>query len=456
LGSGQRTGSYKTPLGEIENSFSNIVQTSAGIGRYGQKGFFTLSYGVQDGKYGVPPAESEEEHAEEDHVHHDVNIDWRRHNVRFHGGFRNLDGWLDSFRATVNYSDWRHFEVEGDEIATRFSNDQWTWQGIFQQARRGLLSGSFGAWGMHRDFNTTGAEALAPPVKQNSYAFFAVEELTFEKLRIQFGGRVEHNGYRPGGELEDRSFTGASGSVGLYVPLWTGGAAVVNYTSSYRAPALEELYNFGPHLGNLVFEVGNPDLRRERAHGVEASVRHSGSRVRAELNGYYNRISEFVYLAPTGEIEDGLVEAEYDQAGARYLGAEARLDLMLHPSLWLNLGFDAVDAQIRESKTPLPRIPPVRGRIGFDWRQGGFNVRPELVLANRQWQIFPTETPTAGYSVVNLLGSYTIAGPHVTHMFGVNVFNLGDKLYRNHLSFIKEFAPEIGRGVRFSYTLNFY
>ena len=26
------------------------------------------------------------------------------------------------------------------------------------------------------------------------------------------------------------------------------------------APALEELYNFGPHLGNLAFEIGNPNL----------------------------------------------------------------------------------------------------------------------------------------------------------------------------------------------------
>jgi iron complex outermembrane receptor protein len=466
MGSGQRTGNYKTPLGQVENSFSNIAQTSAGLGRYGTKGFFTLSYGVQDGRYGVPPAEAEHdhdhdhdhEHEEEGHGHghEDVNIDWRRHNVRFHGGWRNLDGWLESFRATVNYSDWRHFEVEGDEIATRFSNNQWTWQGMFQQAKRGLLSGSFGGFAMHRDFKTTGAEALAPPVRQNSYALFAVEELSFERLRVQFGGRLEHNGYNLNGALPDRSFTGASGSIGLYASLWNGGAAVLNYTSSYRAPALEELYNFGPHLGNLAFEVGNPNLRRERAHGVEASLRHRGSRLRAEISGYYNRMLDFVFLAPTGEIEDGLIEAEYDQAGARYLGAEARLDVMLRQDLWLNLGFDAVDAQLRDTRTPLPRIPPVRGRIGFDWRRGGFNVRPEVALANRQWQIFPTETPTAGYAFVNLLGSYTFAGPHVTHMFGVNAFNLNDKLYRNHLSFIKEFAPEIGRGVRFSYTLNFY
>lgn len=264
---------------------------------------------------------------------------------------------------------------------------------------------------MRRDFKTIGEEALAPPVTQNSSALFAVEELTFEKLRVQFGARLEHNGYKVSPARIDRSFTGASASAGLYVPIWKGGAAVVNYTSSYRAPALEELYNRGPHPGNLAFELGNAALKRERAHGLEVSLRHNGRRVRTEINGFYNRVLDFVYLAPTGAIEDGLTEAEYDQADVRYLGAEARLDVMLGPDVWLNMGFDVVDAQIRESKTPLPRIPPVRGRAGIDWRRGGFNVRPELMLTNRQWQVFPTETPTAGYVVANLLGSYTIRGP---------------------------------------------
>jgi iron complex outermembrane receptor protein len=58
--------------------------------------------------------------------------------------------------------------------------------------------------------------------------------------------------------------------------------------------------------------------------------------------------------------------------------------------------------------------------------------------------------------VANLIASYTIAGQHSSHMFGANLFNAGDRLYRNHLSFIKESAPELGRGVRFSYTVNFY
>jgi iron complex outermembrane receptor protein len=248
---------------------------------------------------------------------------------------------------------------------------------------------------MRRDFATVGAEAIAPPVTQNAAAVFTVQELAFEHFRLQFGGRIEHNGYTADGG-RSRSFNGFSGAAGIHVPLPGGAAVVFNYSSSYRAPALEELYNNGPHLGNLVFEIGNENLRRERGDGLELSFRQSGSRSRVELTVFRNAMSDFVYLAPTGNENQNLIEAAYAQADARFLGAEARLDFAMHKDLWLNLGFDVVDAQLEESRQPLPRIPPVRGRIGIDWNRGRFNVRPELLLSNRQWQIFPTETATAG------------------------------------------------------------
>ena len=77
-------------------------------------------------------------------------------------------------------------------------------------------------------------------------------------------------------------------------------------------------------------------------------------------------------------------------------------------------------------------------------------------MANRQWQVAPNETETAGYAVVHLTAMYSITSQHLMHTFQATTFNLGDRLYRNHLSLIKQFAPEIGRGVRFSYTLNWF
>ena len=216
------------------------------------------------------------------------------------------------------------------------------------------------------------------------------------------------------------------------------------------------LFNNGPHPGNAVFEVGTANLRRERSDCVDLAIRHRGRRIRLETNLYRYQMHDFVYFQPTGEEDDGFPVAEYRQADARFTGAEARLEASLHSSLWLLLGFDAVDAHITSSRQNLPRIPPARGRLGFDYRYKGLSVRPELVLANRQWQIAPIETPTAGYAVMNINASYTWASQHLMHTISANSFNLGDRLYRNHLSFIKAYAPEIGRGIRFTYTVNWF
>jgi len=104
---------------------------------------------------------------------------------------------------------------------------------------------------------------------------------------------------------------------------------------------------------------------------------------------------------------------------------------------------------------PLPRIPPVRGTVGLDWRRKAFSLRPEVVMVNRQARVFDNETPTAGYALFNLNASYTFATARTAHINSVNAYNLGDALYRNHLSFIKQIAPEIGRDVRLSYTMRF-
>jgi len=463
-GGGMRTGDYHAPIGRIVGSGTELRHTTAGFGRYSEKFGFNLSYGVQDGKYGVPFASEFHEHHEDEDVtgeeddhgeEEQIGIQFRRHNVRFNGSVRDLGRGFESFQLALNYSDWNHKELEGAAIGTEFFNTQFIYRGTLTQRRRGPLSGSFGFWGMRRDFEARGEEALAPPVSQNAFALFGLEEFSFERVRFQFGGRFEHNGYSPE-ELRNRSFNGASGSAGVFLPAWNGGAVVVNYMHSFRAPALEELYNLGPHVGNVTYEIGNPNLVAERSNAFEVSLRHTAQRVRLETNFFRYGMRNFVYLQPTGAFEDGLPEADYAQADARFLGAEMRSEIGLRRDLWLLLGFDAVDAQLTAGGTPLPRIPPVRGRIGADWRWRSLSIRPELVLANRQWQLAPNETETPGYAVVNLAAAYTFTQKHTMHTFQANLFNLSDRLYRNHLSFIKDLAPEIGRGVRFTYTLQWF
>lgn len=455
-GGAQGISDYDTPIGHIQNSFSRESNFSAGLGYYPKKGFFSFNYTYDKRRYGIPYDSSETDPEV-------VFLNPRRNSYQFKGGFRDSKSILEAGTFSAQYNDYTHAEVNSltGETNTSFKNKTFLYQGVFDQRKSGRVSGRFGFWGQHRDFAAAGEEALAPPTKQNAFAVFALETIDFERASLQVGARLENNRYSPSetvarGILPSRAFTGLSAAIGVRVPTWKGGALVANYSHSYRAPSLEELYNNGPHPGNLAFEIGDPNLKRELGNGLDFGVRHSSKRFKAEANGFYYHIQDFVFLAPTGDVEDGLNVAEYRQASTRYAGTEARVDFALHPSLWANLGTDYVNAKLTQTNTPLPRIPPLRSRAGLEWRVKGLLLNPEVVMASDQNRLFPNETRTAGYTVFGLSGSYLIAGQHSAHIISFNAFNLGDRLYRNHLSFIKEFAPEMGRGLRVTYTYRFF
>lgn len=449
-GGGQRAGDYKTPLGEILNSGLRNYDVSGGGGYYGNKAFLRAGYNFNSNRFGVPfdPAESE---GPED-------LDIRRHNARINAGFHDLSGALDRIHLSFDYIDYMHQELFFDEPEASFFNKTYSYRAIANQKRAGRFSGSFGVSGFRREYEIVGEEALTPPTNQNSFAAFALESMDFGRVAFQVGGRVEHNGYDTieSATIRNRAFTGFSGSAGVRVPVWEGAAFAANYTHSYRAPSLDELYNHGPHPGNLAFEIGDTNLRREVGDGIDLSLRQASDRFRGEFHYFFYNLRDFIFLLPSGEVEDGLPVAEYSQGDSRFFGAELDLSVGLHHNLWLNAGLDYVNAELKDTNTPLPRIPPLRGRVGFDFQYKGFRLNPEVLMARDQDRLFINETRTPGYGVVNVLASYTVARQHSAHIFSVNGFNLGDKLYFNHLSFIKNFAPEIGRGVRFTYTVRFF
>ncbi len=466
LGSGgQRTSDYSSATERIFNSRSRANTGNASASYYGERNWFTAGFTSQRAYYQLPNAHGEEEHEEhegeeahdeeeeEGHGHENIALPVNRWNLRLQGGRR------DTYQYGLNYADYRHKELEGAEVGTRFFNKVFDYRGLVEQKRRGPFSGSFGVWGLRRDYEAIGDEAIVPPTTQNAFAVYGVESIDLERLRFQFGGRVETNRYKPATGLA-RNFTGFSGSAGVSYRLDDRSNVLANFSRAFRAPALEELYANGPHPGLMAFEIGDVNLRRERMHGLDASYRRQDGRIKTEFNVFRYWLSGQVFLAPTGEIEDDLPVADYKQGDSTYTGVDARLDATITSWLGLKLGFDTVRTEVRtnltEQRLSLPRTPPVRGRLGIDWRYKGFTVTPEMVLAARQDRVFTNETETAGYGVVNLRAGYTWVTQHAVHLFGLNFFNANNQLYRNHLSFLKAVAPEIGRGATINYSVRFF
>lgn len=476
--SAQRTGDYNTPIGRVENSASRSNTESFGAGYYADKFWVNGTYGLDIRRYGIPYAAIFEGGGEEVRaafgvlptVDDDIDLRQRRHNFRINGGFRDLNNpFLSGVQYNLDYTDYRHKEIEiADGIAetgTIFDNKTFSYRSLFEQTKYGKLTGRFGFEGFNRGYEVNGAEQLVVgKIKQNAFSAFTLQELGFERVKFQFGGRIENNRYRPDNtDYLERDFTGFSGAVGMNVALWQGGAFIVNYSNSYRAPALEELYNNGPHIGTVTFELGNQNLRNERANGIDFSLRHQSDRFRITGDVYYYRINDFVFFQYQDEdgdgdvdIEDGLPVARYEQADASYFGAEVSADVTFHKYVGGFLSFDTVRAKLIDNDQNIPRIPPARLRTGLDFRYKDLSIRPEALFVADQDKTAPLETRTAGYGLFNVAGSYTIGRQHIAHIFSVNAYNLTDRLYRNHLSFIKELTPEIGRGIRFGYTVRFF
>ncbi|MBA3600101.1 MAG: TonB-dependent receptor [Acidobacteria bacterium] len=504
-----REGDYNTPLGRIPNSAARSYGGATSLGYFGDKGFIKGSFNLDRRRYGVPYAPvfesgvllttpsgepcagEEKEKRGEEPCQYDIfairdafanqlpptpdeaiDLRMRRNNYRASGGFRDLKSAIPQADFYFDFTDYRHEEVETadgiDTVATNFLNDTFTYRGVFQQAGYKNLTGRFGFEGFRRSYLTEGAEQLVDGrVRQNNFSVFGLEEFSFDRVALQFGGRVETNRYRPTNQIyQERDFTGFSGAIGARFRLWQGASFVANFNSSYRAPALEELYNFGAHPGTVTFEIGDQNLERERSNGIELSLRQNLRRVRINGSFFYYGISNFVYLAPQDEdgdgnidVEDNLPVAAYLQNDSRFVGADVTVDVDINNYLGAFFIGDVVSARLRDSfDTPLPRITPARARFGVDFRYKGLSVRPEAVFVSRKSanDVFALETPTAGYGLFNVNASYTYATERYAHIFTFGGQNLNDKLYRNHVNFIKDLLPEPGRGVRGSYTIRFF
>jgi len=466
-GGGRRSSDVDTPLGPLANSQSRNGFGSVGLAWTGAKGYLGGSYGYDDTRYGVPVVEDGQ-----------VELTPRRHAFSLRGGGENLTGAFDSFRATLAVRRYQHDEIAAGNVETAFSNDTTELEILSSHRPLGRFKGSVGASYLDRAFDARGEEALSPAVSQNGAAAFLYEEVTWPHVTVQFGSRLEHAQYRPAGE-ESRTFTTGSGSLGVL--LRPAGAddrvtVALSLARAARIPALEELFYFGTHAGNFAFEAGNPELRPEHAIGFDAALRWRGPRVSGEVAYFRNSVHDFVYRRQLSEEEfaarQPLYEARFPSrdlsepdgefpiveniaADSVLQGLEAHGDIRLSSSLTAELGADYVRGTVSTTGEFLPRIPPLRARAGLRYQRNAFQAGGEVVAVARQDRVSGLETPTDGYGLLKLYAAYSVQSGVWLHTITARVDNVGDELYRNHLSLIKDMAPEMGRNFRLLYGVKF-
>ncbi len=477
-GNTRRTGDYRSPLGSVDGSRTAMDQGEAGLGLRGGRAYLSASARLDDSRYGVPLAGML--HGADEGEEQTVEVAMERRQVRTDFGFEDLG---DTFRAaafTVRYSEFvqDEIEMEGDgppELETHHENRSLVFRGELESSR-GRFQSRMGGWANLREFTSAGPEALAPDTRHTALAAFALGEIhATDRVGVLVGARLENNAYdaderpQPGDDddhegadeedfeppaVVDRDFLGISASAGLRLDLGEQGALVGTATISTRAPALEELYNFGLDAGIQAFEIGDPLLERERSRGFDLSLRRDSDAFAGSVSAFWYGIDNFTYGATTGG-RGGVTVIATEQADARHLGFEAGGRVRLGGAD-LTASASWVDAEFPELGRHAPRIPPLNGQVTLDIPVRGLRIAPRLRWAARMDRLYAGETPTDGYAVVDLTVSWLLVTGNATHHVSLVGHNLTDAVYRHHTSVIKDVAPQLGRGIRLSYSIRFF
>lgn len=437
--------------GTLENSASAGQGAGAGLTRFfGTAGHFGVAYSGVDANYGTVAEPN-------------VTIDLRQRRWDFHGEALQPTDWLRAAKFQLGLSRYQHTEFDAGTAGTVFKNRGYEGRLELLHAPIGPVTGAVGFQAARSDFATEGEEAILPASLTQNRAVFVYEEIARSSVTWEFGARAEQQRLSPRADaaFTSRRDTLAAFSAGAVWKLPADYSLALSLTDSARAPNAQELFVNGPHAGTGAFEVGDAGLTTEKVRGADLTLRKRIGFWSGSVTAFVNRFNGFIFEQATGETDtrSGLPVYRFAQGDARFSGAELELTAHLLETKMtradLRFTADTVRADNLATRTPLPRIPPSRLGVAFDYRVGEWALTAELRTAARQARIAPNETETAGYGLANASITRRIKFGAANGELFVRGTNLTDATARVHTSFLKDIAPLPGRdvsaGVRFEF-----
>ncbi|MEY2670812.1 MAG: hypothetical protein RLZZ577_1128 [Bacteroidota bacterium] len=311
-----------------------------------------------------------------------------------------------------------------------------------------------GVQGMHQTNENSGEEYLIPDAVTQDFGVFGTTNYEWNSNVIQAGLRFDTRnltseangilGEEGSFEALKKSYTSWNASLGYKTDLNDAFIFRFNLASGFRAPNLAELSSNGVHEGTNRYEVGNANLKTEQNFQTDLNLEYKTDHLEFFVNGFYNHITDFIYINPTGESIDDNEVFNYVQNNAALFGGEIGLHFHPHPLDWLHLetSFETVTGK-KQNGDYLPLIPANNWNNtlrtewkDLDWLKEGF-ATISLVSTFNQNKISGFETRTAGYSILNLGIGGTLHFDKIKMEVNLNANNITDKKYTAHLSRLK-------------------
>ena len=487
----------ETSNGFIENSDTESTSGSLGLSWVGDSVVVGFSVSQLDNDYGLPPGghgHEEEGHDEEEEAGHEdeeeeevfVRIDMEQTQYQGKLLFTDLGDTFNRLEIDLNHTDYEHteFEIEDGMVfeGTLFDVDSTEIRGELVHNAIGGWLGAFGIQHVARDFVADGDEAFVPPSETTRTGFYLIEEAEFSFGNLALGARIDQQSVSSDiySDIDHDSF---SVSASYLHPISENQRIGLNLSLTERAPVTEELLSDGEHIATATYEIGDPTLDTESAFNAEITwaFNSDGNGPNARASAYVTSFSDYIYEYDTElrfshdleddfglsgleacsddlmffedseeEFEESLECFLYVQEDATFTGIEAELSIPVTEQHTFRVWGDSVRARL-EDNGDVPRIPPTRIGASWDYSSDNWSAQLSFTRASDQDRPGDNQEATEGYTRVDAYVGWNL-DPISIFLKGTN---LTDEEIRNSTSFLREIAPEPGRGFTLGATFRF-
>ena len=486
--------SFSTPDGEVENTWFKENDVQAGLKYETEKFSSDLRLTMNFSELGLPHMEEghddHDDHDEEGHDDHDeeghddhedhedhyqelshTTLTWvntfdlgndhqlnvtlgRQLNDRKEfGGHEEEEGHDDHDEEGHDDHDDHEGHEEGEaELDMELSTNTLDVSLVMPQSDN--LNLTIGTNFLSQENKNFGHEELIPDAEKKDFGLYALGQITMENGAALLGVRYDNRSISS--DMGSADFSNFNGSVGIKRD-FENSTLRFNIGSGYRAPNLIELFADGVHHGTFRYERGNLNLVAEKSFQTDISfdINNEDSSVSFDL--FYNDISDYIYISPSSDREDGFAVYDYMQQDSELYGGEISFAKKTGFD-WLsyNTSLEYIFAESADGEA-LPFISPLTFNQVFNIDiSSNYSFEIDFLAKAKQGRVSMFEEETDGYSVLNLSGNWMTSFLDNDLNIFWSISNVFDKEYYDHLSRFKTAGiEEMGRNISVGLKYNF-
>ena len=453
-----------SPIGSLKNTALSKSDVSSSVTKFGKSSISTFIIGEFSMQYGIPGSP-------EGHIA-GVDLKMKNKNQKF------------KFHSDIDFGSFKIFDFEQGYI--NYNHQEFVKNSQFPSVElsqnifyfNALASGEklkIGSLYQSREF-LAGGFYWTPDTHEKKLAVFGFNKLNIYNIDSQISARIEYRSIIPESnnsfysnleplDVKTRNFLLLS--AGLSISKKWNNFAIYNhilYTS--RAPKIEDLFSDGPLLGSYSYEIGDPNLDQENTLGLENTLSFFNNKNNFNLTSYINNSSNYHISQKMGEgYIPGADWIEWGSGPSGWLYKYRLYGLStliygIEPNFIFKLRYFDFRGNAsfcrgldKDKNKSLSYMPPDKVRFQIEKNISFFTNTIEMIFIAAQDKVGEFETKTDGYQLLNYSCSYTIGKNDKTHKLIIQLNNILNQTYYNHLSKIKMIIPEPGINLNINYRI---